>query len=1226
MRNSASLVWTWLLAWGSPVAAGLVLLVVARSAVFPPPQQLALAVVLAITAERVAIPLAYGGYQTSSALILLPATVILGPVPTVLVAVVGSAIGSGIMRQRPVGTIAFNAGQRALAVLLAGCAWTFLVDGRVSLQQPVAVPQDHRILSACFGAASTYALVTTLLVSGRVAERRRQSLWAVLRANGPWQATTHTVLGLAGLAIALPLVGRLPGRDTDVLLPLLIGGFVVLLYVARQHVSREFAAFQSAVTDLLQTLDLREVLHHLADTLQRLAEPDMIWIGLGAPDGTYEIALSRGIHPDALRQLATGFSEGATGWAMEHRRPLRIADYERYPRRRPEIQRVCGPGRVRAVLIIPLLAGDEPLGIVTLIKAIPDYFTPYQERITAILAAQAALAVNNARLYEASQRSLARVEALQQVARAASSGADLADIQQKILDVAVGALAAGRGVLALYDEHERALIGRAFHNVAGDEAASWRTPVPGDGWRTYAAARAFDEMRPVAVTDRTAVPHAPRELPPGTSRAVLAVPMAVQGRPIGTLVVERPQRHRWTDQEIDLLQALASEGAMAIENARLSRSRNEQLQRMKALEAISERINSEHDLDTVFGLIAESTREVLGADRCGIFVGTPELGVFHTFARDLPDDYLRSVAEVMREGRGWGHLTVRPREPIVIPDAQADQRAPHDWARRIGYRTLATFPLVFRGTTVGLLALYHDSVRAYGPDDIALGAAFASQTAIAVQNTRLLREAEHRAHQLGLLNRIVARVATILRPEDLYETLVEELHETLGYPLVSVLIVQEDRLRVAAQRGYAYHEPTLPFSHGVVGRVARTRQPALIEDVYRDPDYVAADPRVTQEACVPILQDGRLIGLLNIEVVEPTLTRADLDLLVTLAGEVIAAMRNAALFAEARQARDEQQALYECAQALSASLELSTMLEVMVSVICRRFGYDRGAIFLVEPSGDLAVHATHGAPAPWGVVPIGRGPEGRAAQEARPVLIGDVSADPPQGSLATGATLAVPLIREGRVIGVLSVGTTRPGALGERDQRILTALASYAAVAIENARLYEQARHLAITDGLTGLLNHRAFRYALDQELERAKRYSLALSVIMIEIDKFKRYNDTYGHLRGDEVLRLVTGVLEKEHRKHVDIVARYGGDEFMICLPHTPKEVAGEVAERIRRAVEATPYIVNAEVTSVTLSLGVAAYPEDGDTTDALVDAADRRMYAVKEAGGNAVALTTAS
>jgi diguanylate cyclase (GGDEF)-like protein len=351
-----------------------------------------------------------------------------------------------------------------------------------------------------------------------------------------------------------------------------------------------------------------------------------------------------------------------------------------------------------------------------------------------------------------------------------------------------------------------------------------------------------------------------------------------------------------------------------------------------------------------------------------------------------------------------------------------------------------------------------------------------------------------------------------------------------------------------------------------------------------------------------------------------------LSLLTTLAGEATAASRTAALFAEVQKGRDELQALHESAQALSASLELPTVLEALVSIPVRRFRCDRSAILLMDPSGNLVVRAALGDPAYVGRrVSSGEGAEGRAAQESRPVLV-RATRSRADGSSAVdeGATLAVPLVREGRVIGVFSVGTTRPGALSERDERILTTLAGYAAVAIENAQLYEQTRRLAVSDGLTDLLNHRAFREALTREVQRAHQHGHPLSLIMIEIDKFKKYNDTYGHLRGDDVLRLVARVLEKEHRGLSDIVARYGGDEFILALPNTPKTAAAAMAERIRRAVDTSPLIVDGKVTSVTLSLGVAAYPEDGDDTDDLVDSADRRMYTAKESGGNSVAMTT--
>jgi diguanylate cyclase (GGDEF)-like protein len=455
---------------------------------------------------------------------------------------------------------------------------------------------------------------------------------------------------------------------------------------------------------------------------------------------------------------------------------------------------------------------------------------------------------------------------------------------------------------------------------------------------------------------------------------------------------------------------------------------------------------------------------------------------------------------------------------------------------------------------------------------------------------------------------------------------VEEVSAQLGYSHVSLYRRNGDDLVLQAQVGYAQVMEHVPVTRGIMGRAVSTAQPILVADVSSERDYIQVDPAVRSEAAVPIIIDSEVRGVLNVESgKERTLGGGDLQLLQTLARQLSVAMRNATLYEEAQRTRDELSVLYEAAKAVSSSLEMESVLETLVEVPCRAFGYEHGAILLVDDgSNDLVVEATHGySPGTRGYrVPAGRGITGWVQRTGKAELVTDVERDGryiPVNPKSV-AELAVPLIREGRVVGVFNVESTRPGALGPRDVKILSALAGYATIAIQNARLFAQTEHLAATDGLTGLYNHRHLHQAMDRMLERCRREERSLAVIMLEIDNFKRYNDTYGHQRGDEVLRIVADLLRKGSRAN-DLVARYGGDEFMIVLPDTGKETAGEVGERLRRAIEAYPFRLGENiVTNVTLSVGIAASPDDGETVDALVDSVDRAQYSAKRSGGNKV------
>jgi two-component system cell cycle response regulator len=204
---------------------------------------------------------------------------------------------------------------------------------------------------------------------------------------------------------------------------------------------------------------------------------------------------------------------------------------------------------------------------------------------------------------------------------------------------------------------------------------------------------------------------------------------------------------------------------------------------------------------------------------------------------------------------------------------------------------------------------------------------------------------------------------------------------------------------------------------------------------------------------------------------------------------------------------------------------------------------------------------------------------------------------------------------------VLAVGapTFRELTLAELER--LQVISNQASLALQNALLHEELERLSVTDRLTELYNHGYFQQRLEEELGRAARFGHTMSLIMLDIDDFKDFNDTYGHPRGDRVLHMVSETI-KANLREMDVAARYGGEEFVVVLPETDTEGAVLVAERIRAGVEGLQFATadGAEPVRKTISLGVATYPEHATTQSKFVEAADDAMYAAKHAGKNAV------
>lgn len=324
------------------------------------------------------------------------------------------------------------------------------------------------------------------------------------------------------------------------------------------------------------------------------------------------------------------------------------------------------------------------------------------------------------------------------------------------------------------------------------------------------------------------------------------------------------------------------------------------------------------------------------------------------------------------------------------------------------------------------------------------------------------------------------------------------------------------------------------------------------------------------------------------------------------------------------QARRKLSALYRITAISQKTVNQQEVLEEILDGITRELGFSHAAILLLDEATQmLSIRAHRGYPSNV-LIPIGKGICGHAALSRELIYVADTSADPRYipGAGAPGvAEVAIPLIVDDRVIGVLDAESSPEKILQSYDLDMLRSLASQIAMTIEHTTHVCRVETEAITDGMTGLYNYRHFRTVLDREYRRAIRYNRPLTLIMLDIDHFKHYNDTNGHRLGDETLRNVANII-KESCRDVDFPVRYGGEEFAILLPETSIEEGRLIAERIRVTIASYAF-ANAQAQpggALTASLGVAGYPNDSGSALELVDHADAALYHAKRTARNCV------
>lgn len=325
------------------------------------------------------------------------------------------------------------------------------------------------------------------------------------------------------------------------------------------------------------------------------------------------------------------------------------------------------------------------------------------------------------------------------------------------------------------------------------------------------------------------------------------------------------------------------------------------------------------------------------------------------------------------------------------------------------------------------------------------------------------------------------------------------------------------------------------------------------------------------------------------------------------------------------------QALEQVYKSIAPVLDREELYETILTKSSELVGAERGSLMIVDNKNKvLSVKAAKGMDrkiAEGLRVRIGEGISGAIAARGVPVIVRNIEDEVPawknRPRYRTKSFISIPLKLESKVIGVINVADKNSGdVFSEEDLHLLQSFANYASIALERGAYYsmsEELKMLSMTDPLTGLFNRRYFRERLYEEVERVKRHDECFTTFIIDIDNFKAFNDRFGHLAGDEVLRGVAKAIRDAVRS-MDVVARYGGEEFAVILPHTNKKDSTVIAERIRNGVQDfKPANPEFDVWP-TISLGVAEFPGDASHIDDLINKADKAMYLAKKMGKNKV------
>ncbi len=807
------------------------------------------------------------------------------------------------------------------------------------------------------------------------------------------------------------------------------------------------------------TLDLPTVLSNIVRLAAELVGAHAGSLGLIAPDGkTIAFPYLYNL-PDTMELQPLSKGEGIAWQMVETGESILLKDYTAHPK---AIQSLVEVG-VRAFIGVPVVAGDVRLGALGLFSLDPArIFGKRDLALAGSIGRQAGVAIQNARLFEAEHRRVAALTALHETALNLNAQLDLKILLRTIVDRARQLLDAGTGTLYLLDA-ESQTIELVVDNDPNSTLPGTRLKL-GEGL----SGRVAQTGEPMHVEDYPNWPGKTEAYRTLSFRSLLGVPVKWQEQVIGVITVSDARAYRFGPAEVEIVSLFADQAAAAISNARLFEESQRQTQELTGLYQTALATGSVLETEVLLSRLYEQVQKLINPDTFVVVLYYPNSEEIEIALAVENGERLPGLRLPISEGglTGW---IISNRQPLLIRDLQTDSLPVP--ARQITQpaRSWLGVPLIARDQIIGAVSVQSFAPRAFADSHQRLLESLAGQIAVSLENARLFEATRRQLRELAVLKTIATAGTEATSLDSLIARVTEILSEAFQSDHFGVMMIDGTGQNLFTHASYQGQQGGVPMGVGVTGRVAATGQPWLVPDTTLEPAYFNVDDNTRSELCVPLKIGDQIVGVINAESVRPAaFSETDERLLITISGQLATAIEKLRLFEAEHTAREQSEALYEVARTLNASLDRERLLKMILEQLARVVEYDSASIMLLTDS-TLAIVAHQGLRLEDQVLTQLKFDSSHhifeAIESRAPVIIPDTRQDSRwdlvPGSEYIRCWLGVPLLVKDRVIGLLNLDKAQAGFYTERHARLAVAFATQAAVAIENARLYTDARNRA---------------------------------------------------------------------------------------------------------------------------------------------------------------------